>query len=51
MFAPLKDWRRIATPYDRRADVFMAASAIAAAVLRTDQASWAGRVVVRASGS
>jgi len=33
MFAKLKDWRRIATRYDRRADVFMAAIIIAAIVI------------------
>ena len=32
MFGLLKDWRRIATRYDRRADVFMAAITIAAIV-------------------
>lgn len=34
MFGKLKDWRRIATRYDRRADVFMAAITIAAIVIR-----------------
>jgi len=33
MFAKLKDWRRIATRYDRRADIFMAAITIAAIVI------------------
>ncbi len=33
MFAPLKDRRRIATPYDRRADVFMAAITMAAILI------------------
>ena len=33
MFAKLKDWRRIATRYDRRADVFMAAITLAAIVI------------------
>lgn len=33
MFGKLKDWRRIATRYDRRADVFMAAITIAAIVI------------------
>lgn len=33
MFARLKDWRRIATRYDRRADIFMAAITIAAIVI------------------
>ncbi len=33
MFGRLKDWRRIATRYDRRADVFMAAITIAAIVI------------------
>jgi hypothetical protein len=28
MFGKLKDWRHIATRYDRRADVFMAAIVI-----------------------
>ncbi len=32
-FAKLKDWRRIATRYDRRADVFMAAIPLAAIVI------------------
>ncbi len=32
-FGKLKDWRRIATRYDRRADVFMAAVTIAAIVI------------------
>ena len=32
MFGRLKDWRRIATRYDRRADIFMAAITIAAIV-------------------
>lgn len=33
MFGKLKDWRRIATRYDRRADVFMAAITLAAIVI------------------
>ena len=33
MFGKLKDWRRIATRYDRRADIFMAAITIAAIVI------------------
>ena len=33
MFGRLKDWRRITTRYDRRADVFMAAITIAAIVI------------------
>lgn len=33
MFGRLKDWRRIATRYDRRADVFMAAITIATIVI------------------
>jgi len=33
MFGRLKDWRRIATRYDRRADVFMAAITLAAIVI------------------
>ena len=33
MFARLKDWRRIATRYDRRADIFMAAITIAVIVI------------------
>jgi transposase len=33
MFGKLKDWRRNATRYDRRADVFMAAITIAAIVI------------------
>lgn len=33
MFGRLKDWRRIATRYDRRSDVFMAAITIAAIVI------------------
>lgn len=33
MFGRLKDWRRIATRYDRRLDVFMAAITIAAIVI------------------
>lgn len=33
MFAKLKDWRRIATRYDRRADIFMAAITLAAIVI------------------
>ena len=33
MFGRLKDWRRIATRYDRRADIFMAAITIAAIVI------------------
>jgi transposase len=32
MFGRLKDFRRIATRYDRRADVFLSAIALAAAV-------------------
>ena len=32
MFGRLKDWRRIATRYDSRADIFMAAITIAAIV-------------------
>jgi transposase len=33
MFGKMKDWRRIATRYDRRADIFMAAITIAAIVI------------------
>jgi transposase len=33
MFARLKDWRRIATRYDRCADLFLSACALAAIVL------------------
>ncbi len=33
MFARLKDWRRIATRYDRCADLFLSASALAATVM------------------
>ena len=33
MFAKLKDWRRIATRYDRRADIFKAAITLAAIVI------------------
>ena len=33
MFGRLKDWRRIATRYDRRADIFMAAITIAAIII------------------
>jgi transposase len=33
MFAKLKDWRRIATRYDRSAHTFMSAIVIAATVL------------------
>ncbi len=33
MFGRLKDWRRIATRYDRSADIFMAAITIAAIVI------------------
>ncbi len=33
MFAKLKDWRRIATRYDRCADIFMAAITLAATVI------------------
>lgn len=33
MFGKMKDWRRIATKYDRRADIFMAAITIAAIVI------------------
>jgi transposase len=32
MFAKLKDWRRVATHYDRRAHIFFSAICIAAAV-------------------
>ena len=32
-FAKLKDWRRIATRYDRRADIFLAAITIAATIM------------------
>ena len=32
-FARLKDWRRIATRYDRCADIFMSACALAAVVM------------------
>jgi transposase len=32
-FARLKDWRRIATRYDRSADLFLSACALAAIVL------------------
>lgn len=34
MFGRLKDWRRIATRYDRCADIFMSAITIAAIVIR-----------------
>lgn len=33
MFGRFKDWRRIATRYDRRADIFMATVTIAAIVI------------------
>jgi transposase len=33
MFARLKDWRRVATRYDRCADLFLSACALAAVVL------------------
>ena len=33
LFAKLKDWRRVATRYDRCADIFMAAITIAATVI------------------
>ena len=33
MFGRLKDWRRIATRYDRRADILMAAITLAAIVI------------------
>jgi transposase len=33
MFARLKDWRRIATRYDRCADIFLSACALAAVVM------------------
>ena len=33
MFARLKDWRRVATRYDRCADLFRAAIVIAATVI------------------
>ncbi len=33
MFGRLKDWRRIATRYDRCAHTFMSASALAATVI------------------
>jgi len=33
MFARLKDWRRIATRYDRSADIFVSACALAAVVM------------------
>lgn len=33
MFARLKDWRRIATRYDRCADLFLSACALAATVM------------------
>lgn len=33
MFGRLKDWRRIATRYDRCADIFMAAITIAATII------------------
>ena len=33
LFARLKDWRRIATRYDRCADIFMSACALAAVVM------------------
>jgi transposase len=33
MFGRLKDWRRIATRYDRRSDIFMAAITLAAIVI------------------
>ena len=33
MFGRLKDWRRIATRYDRCADIFLSACALAAVIL------------------
>jgi transposase len=33
MFGKLNDWRRIATRYDRCADVFMASTTLAAIVI------------------
>jgi len=33
MFARLKDWRRVATRYDRCADIFLSACALAAVVM------------------
>jgi transposase len=33
MFARLTDWRRIATCYDRRADLFLSSCALAAVVM------------------
>lgn len=33
MFARLKDWRRIATRYDRGADLFLSACALGATVM------------------
>lgn len=33
MFARLKDWRRVATPYDRCPKVFLSAIALAATVI------------------
>jgi transposase len=33
MFGRLKDWRRIATRYDRCADIFLSACALAAVML------------------
>ena len=33
LFAKLKDWRRVATRYDRCADIFMAAVTIAATII------------------
>lgn len=33
MFGRMKDWRRIAMRFDRRADIFLSASALAAIVL------------------
>ena len=33
MFGRLKDWRRVAMRFDRRADIFLSACALAAIVL------------------
>ena len=33
MFGRMKDWRRVAMRYDRRADIFLSACALAAIVL------------------
>ena len=33
MFGRMKDWRRVAILFDRRADIFLAACALAATVL------------------